>query len=579
MVLIACGIVVVARPAIAHGEQLFANSFKPVPGPRGAVSVIGDSVMLGSVVEGNGLGPSVSQMLTERGWGPVKSVAGVGLQAGLMVPSTNPGANMSRWVLDRRFEGWDPPTYMVVLGSNDVGNCNNEPDCAERDITLLVDAIGSDREIWWSMITGPTQLAADVWNGALRKVAATHPGLRLWDWPAAQAASAIQLRADRVHVVSNAEYVRKSVLMADDFTARLGESDPIGTGASPPTPHGGPTEYVPLQQHRLYDSRVAPAPAASIRLDLSHDVPAGTAAVSVNLTAIADAASGPGGFVSAYPCGSDAPLTSSLNFAPGEIRSDQAIVALGDDATLCASVSAPAQLVVDLQGAFVASGGLKLDALDPTRLVDTRTTGRADPVVVAIPGHAAGAVVNITAVGATAPGYAVAYPCDQAVPDTSNVNFTATTAVAGNAYVPVGASGTVCVHANRPVDVIVDLLGTFTSDGTLRFQPANAQRTLDTRSGVGGWHGQVGVRQSIVVAVAPPGAQAVTGNLTVVLPALDAFVTAYPSGRQLPQTSSANAAIGGVVANAVTVGSTGSLCVFASVATEVVFDTTGWWVE
>ncbi|MCU1394927.1 MAG: hypothetical protein JWM34_3355 [Ilumatobacteraceae bacterium] len=575
--LVAAGVVQTASPAHA-AEPIFSQYVLDVGGPRGAVTAIGDSVMLGSALDTDGYGPSVSQMLVQRGWGPVRMVAGVGLQAGLVVSASNQGANMTKWVLDRRAEGWDTPTYMVSLGPNDIGNCNFSQACAQRDILYLVDAIGADREIWWSMITMPSQSQADPWNNALVAVAAMRPNLHLWNWPAALAASDIQLAPDGVHLPNGAEYRKKSTLMADDFTAQIGVSHRIGASAAIPATLGSPSEYVPLTQHRVYDSRTLGARPTQVALDLSAFVPAGTTAVSVNLTAVAAPGPGPGGYVTAYPCGTDPPVTSNVNFVAGQTRPNQAVVALGAGAMLCAVVSAPADLIVDLQGAFVPSGGVRLNPLAPTRLVDTRNTGRVDPLVVTMPAGAQGAVVNITAVNAAGDGYLVAYPCDGAVPDTSNLNFVARDAAAGSAYVPVGPAGTICAHANVATDVVVDLQGTFTSGGALRFQPSTPQRMLDTRAATGGWHGQVGLGQTVDVAVAPTNAQAVTGNLTMIQPGFDGYATAYGCSQPLPATSSVNASATAIVANAVTTATTGTLCLRNSVGSHLLFDTTGWWV-
>jgi hypothetical protein len=575
-------VVVGSASAASAADPPFSQYTKTTNGPRGPVTVIGDSLMLGSALETGGYGPSVAQMLVDRGWGPVRMVAGVGLQAGLVVASSNPGANMTKWVRDRRAEGWDSPVYMVNLGANDIGSCNNNQTCAERDILGLVDTIGADREIWWPLITMPAQRDADVWNGALASAASKRPNLHLWDWPAAQVANSIPLSTDGVHLPTGAAYVRRSMLMADDFTARLGVSQHVGPAEPAPTPLGEPSVYVPLIQHRLYDSRLLAARPQSVQLDLSAEVPPGTTAVSINLTA-ASAAGGPQGFLTAYPCGAAPPLTSSVNFDSGQIRPNQVVVGLGAGNQLCISVSVPADVIVDLQGAFVPSAvtpadGLTLHPSAPLRLVDTRDTGRADPLVVAMPAGAAGAVVNVTAVGAAADGFMVAYPCDSPMPDTSNLNFVTGSAAAGSAYVRIGAAGTICVHANVAVDMVVDLQGTFTPTGGLRFQTANPQRMLDTRLSTGGWRGQVGMGQTIEATVAPAAAQAVTGNLTLVQPGQDGFGTAFACGQAVPATSSVNADRGSIVANAVTAASSSSLCLRTSVGTHVIFDTTGWWI-
>jgi hypothetical protein len=187
-------------------------------------------------------------------------------------------------------------------------------------------------------------------------------------------------------------------------------------------------------------------------------------------------------------------------------------------------------------------------------------------------------VLNVTAVNAAAPGYLVAYACGTEVPDTSNLNFVANDAVAGAVYAPVADDGTVCIHSNQPLDVVVDLAGTFSEDGALAFQAAAPTRMLDTRIGTGGWRQQAGVLQSVPITVAPPAAKAVTGNVTLVQPALDGFATAYGCSGAVPATSSVNTARATIAANAVTVGIDGDLCLRPSFAAHLLFDPTGWWV-
>ena len=66
--------------------------------------------MLGSAYEPPlvpGWGPSLAGLLADRGWGPVHMAAGVGFQAGKMIPN-NPGANMSLWLMNQRSLGFDP---------------------------------------------------------------------------------------------------------------------------------------------------------------------------------------------------------------------------------------------------------------------------------------------------------------------------------------------------------------------------------------------------------------------------------------------------------------------------------------
>src|SRR5262249_46379102 len=98
-------------------------------------------------------------------------------------------------------------------------------------------------------------------------------------------------------------------------------------------------------------------------------VPAGATGVAVNLTVTEP--DGPG-YATAFPCGTAPPLTSQVNFLPGENRSNQAVVGLGNGA-LCVFVFAATHLVVDVAGWFgTADGGVPVEPIVASRLVDTR---------------------------------------------------------------------------------------------------------------------------------------------------------------------------------------------------------------
>lgn len=580
----AVGLPTVAQQANA-APPIFVEYLKPQAGPRGAVTILGDSVMLGSAYETDGYGPSLATMLVARGWGPVLTKAGVGFQAGANV-AHNPGANLSRYVLDQRAAGWDSPVFMINIGANDILGCAGSRACAENDILGLVDTIGAGHEIWFSLITMTRQSDADAWNAALADVATKRPFVSLWDWPTARAANGIPSASDNIHLPTASAYRARSALMADDVTARFGVSNWIGGADSVPSPAplNAPLEYRPLALTRVYDSRSIGSRVAAggvVTLDLSPLLPSSASAVSVNLTAV-DAAGA--GFLTAYPCNASAPPTSNVNFLAGEIRPNHVVVGLDPGKRLCVLASAATDIVVDLQGAFVESGGLRLSPLAPSRVADTRVTGRQNPLVITAPADAKAVVVNVTGVNAAAPGFVVVYPCGTSVPETSNLNVVTGTPAAGSVYAEVGAAGTVCIYSSGSMDVVVDLHGAFTIDGSLRFQAAEPRRVLDTRSGLGGWRGQVGVGQQIEIAVAPAGAQAVTGNITMVAPAVAGFETAFRCDHVAPTTSSVNATAGLVAANSVTTatsppGTSGtSLCIRSSVASHVVFDTTGWWL-
>src|SRR5262249_4217132 len=156
------------------------------------------------------------------------------------------------------------------------------------------------------------------------------------------------------------------------------------------------------------------------------------------------------------------------------------------------------------------------------------------------PGPAGAALLNVTADGATDPGFLTAYPCGGGVPPTSTVNFPIGRPVAGEAVVPVAADRTVCIYASASVAVIVDLLGTYADDPVgLLVRTAVPARLLDTRDGTGGWLGVLGAGQTVDVATGLPGGRVAVGTVTAAGGGRRGFVTAWAGG-DVPLASNLN---------------------------------------
>ena len=575
----------VAMPKPASAEVLFVTVVREAPGPRGAIAVVGDSVMLGSAYEAplvSGWGPSLAQMLADRGWGPVRMAAGVGFQAGKMV-AHNPGANMSLWLTTQRASGFDPPVIVASMGPNDILACNGSVDCAADDIRGFMDTAGSDHEVWWALQTTERPDMQAAWNQALQIVAAERPNLTLWDWPAIQPTSGIQISADHTHLPGPSQYSARSALIADDVTTRLGASRQIGAEIA--SPIGGDSyTYRPVDPVRLIDTRDTGARIAAggtLTVDLSVLAPttvgADAAAAAINVTAAGPAAAG---FLTVWPCGAPRPVASSVNFLAGQARGAQATTLLGPGRTLCVFSNAATDIVVDLQGVFVPSGALLFNPVTPDRKLDTRSTGRASQHAIQAPPGAAAVAATLTVTEGSTAGFLAAYPCSGSVPVVSNVNWQAGETVAGAVFVPVAADGTFCVFTNTPADVIVDVTGVFSDSSTLRFTPVAPTRMVDTRDGTGGWRGHQGVGQTIEIGVAPDAAVAVTGTITIIDPAVAGYLTGTICGQPPGATSSVNGTRSSVMANSLTVGLSpgGDLCITSLVAAHTLFDTTGWWV-
>ena len=235
-------------------------------------------------------------------------------------------------------------------------------------------------------------------------------------------------------------------------------------------------------------------------------------AVAVNLTAL-DATRA--GYVTAWPCGSPQPTTSNLNFQPGAAVANSAIVRVGTGGKICLFNDNPANLIVDINGWYPASSDYQ--ALNPSRLLDTRTTGRSgagavSQVTVAgvagVAGNASAVAVNLTALDATRAGYVTAWPCGSPQPTTSNLNFQPGAAVANSAIVRVGTGGKICLFNDNPANLIVDINGWYPASSD--YQALNPSRLLDTRTT--GRSGAGAVSQVTVAGVA-----GVAGNASAVV--------------------------------------------------------------
>ena len=560
--------------AVAADSLLLVDRFRPEIGALGPATVIGDSVLLGSVY--SPWGTTLDDHLVARGWGPIRVRAGVG-------DSTTTAA---RWISTWRSQGWDAPNVLVNLGANDSNGCAGDETCSYAAIMRLVDTVGPGVRVWWPKITRHPVLEhhAAGWNRALDRVAAERPGRFVtWDWPSVMYAMG-DYASDHTHMTSTG-YLERSRLMALRFTADLAVATRSGSVGPDPARSGLPSEYVPLRPQRIVDTRIdAPGrlgPGGQLVVDLTPWVPPGTTSVAVNLTTTETFQDG---FLTAFACGSARPLASSVNHAAGRSRGAMAIVPLSASGRLCVHSHAGGHVIVDLQGAFVPSafvpsGGARFTPLDrPTRLLDTRITGRGDRLEIPVDDDATAVAITLTAVGATRNGWLRADDCAGST-TVSNVNFGAGEAVAGAAIVPVSSSGTICVVTSSPVDVVADITGTFSDGGDLRFQAASPRRMVDLRDGTGGWRPLIGKGQSIRFHVAPAGAVAVTGTITLVAPYGNAWARADSCGAA-GATSNVNASASQVMANSVTtgLGSDGDLCITTNAASAVLFDTTGWWI-
>src|SRR4029077_7382783 len=175
-----------------------------------------------------------------------------------------------------------------------------------------------------------------------------------------------------------------------------------------------------------------------------------------------------------------------------------------------------------------------------------------------VPATATAVVLNVTAVQAGAAGFASVFPCGESVPNASNLNFAAGQTVPNAVVAKVGAGGKVCVFAEVPFDLLVDVNGYVPAGSSVgSLSPA---RLLDSRAGGATVDGQlagIGQRSTGSITEVPVagrgGVPASATAVGVIVPAVQAATGGYaavcPCGEAVPNQSSLNVAAGQTVPN------------------------------
>jgi hypothetical protein len=238
--------------------------------------------------------------------------------------------------------------------------------------------------------------------------------------------------------------------------------------------------------------------------------------------------------------------------------------------------------------AFTAGAGTGgFVAVDPERLIDTRTAGQAfgrlQPgatytldLAARMPAGATAVALNLTTDRSAADGWVRAFPCNDAEPPTSNVNPVGGQVITNAAIVPLGA-GRVCFTTLAPTDLIVDLNGWIATSSNVGLVSVTARRVADTRIGLGG-SPRLQPGQTLQLPVVSPGtAVAVALSITAVDPSTNGYITAWPCGTTRPTVSNLNPVAGVTRPNLanVRVGSGGAVCVFSLEATDLIVDLVG----
>ena len=344
---------------------------------------------------------------------------------------------------------------------------------------------------------------------------------------------------------------------------------------------------VTVDPTRVYDSRSTPGgrPAGSVTevaVTGRAGVPSDAEGVVLNVTAVNARAPG---YLTVFPCGAALPDASNLNYAAAQTIPNSVIAKVGAGGRVCVFTSAQADLLVDVNGSLPA--GSDVNPLEPSRLYDSRggdgrrpdgsvtvvqVTGRGG-----VPADATTAVLNVTALDASAPGYMTVFPCGTAPPDASNLNFPVGVTIANAVIAKLDAAGKVCVFTSGSAGLLVDAGGYIS--GASGYSGLTPRRLYDSRpSGEVRAAGTVTEIDVYGSGAVPAGSPTVVLNATAVGALAGGYMTVFPCGASPPDASNLNFSAGQTIANSVVakVGAGGKVCVFTSAPAHLLVDVGGY---
>ena len=359
-------------------------------------------------------------------------------------------------------------------------------------------------------------------------------------------------------------------------------------------PAAAPAQLQPMSPVRLVDTRDDIGTSGGLlgrgcTITVAPPVAAGTTAVAINVTTVNSQAAG---FVTAYPCGIDRPLTATVQPLVGAVVGGAALVPLGADGMFCVFANVPTDIVIDLFGAFAPGAAARFEPVAPQRRFDSRPDGTrlAAGSIVRVDVRSAGTAtpgavaLTVHAIDAASGGFVTAWPCDTPQPFVSAANVAAGGSVTNHAEVAVGANGEVCFFLSAAMHLVVDMSGWYGASGSTDLHAVTPFRLADTRSGHG-WSGPFARNVGRTITVARTGGlpdaatvRAVAGQITAVDATGAGYLTVHPCQARVPDLSMLRFPAVRNVAVLVTgaTDASGRWCLVTNAATQLVIDVTGW---
>jgi hypothetical protein len=252
--------------------------------------------------------------------------------------------------------------------------------------------------------------------------------------------------------------------------------------------------YHPLVPARLLDTRNGTGVVAgpllggstlSLQVTGIGGVPlTGASAVVLNVTVTAPTAAG---YLTVFPSGTSVPLTSNLNFVPGQTVPNRVIVKLGAGGSISFFNSGgSSHVVADVSGWFTdatlpAATGSVFTGVTPVRILDTRygvggfsaPVGPGGTIALTVAGWGGvplmtstspvpptAVVLNVTVTNPKAGSYLTLFPDGAALATTSDLNFVAGQTIPNLVVVRLGANGKLDIfNSAGTTDVIADVVG------------------------------------------------------------------------------------------------------------------------
>jgi alpha-tubulin suppressor-like RCC1 family protein len=291
--------------------------------------------------------------------------------------------------------------------------------------------------------------------------------------------------------------------------------------------------------------------------DLSDRVPDDATAVILNVAGVSPTGAT---FLTVWPANQVRPAASNVNLAAGEIRANAVTIAV-DGAVGVYNNFGNVHVIADLAGYYAPTTGSRFTSTAPTRVLDTRSSGgalgpgatRTLNLSSRVPATATAVTLNLTGLGATANTFITAWPTGQARPNASTLNLARGAITPNLVTVALGTNRSVTLYNNSGnAHLLADLAGYYATDRGNSYYQMTTMRVIDTRPGdplPGGWIGTVDLSPEL-----PAAASTVVFNLTGTnAPAAGTFLTAFPTGAALPNSSNLNLVAGQTAANLVTV--------------------------